>query len=465
MRAVLAPGADLDGFRRAVRGLVAAGVPPERASFATEAAPGLFADALPAEAPPVALPRPVSELIELVACHSDPERFALLYALVWRVLKGERQLLEVHSDPLVHRLERMRKSIRRDLHKMHAFLRFRQVLDGGEERYAAWFEPDHFIVEATAQFFVDRFRALRWSIHTPKGSLHWDREALVVGPPGRREDVPDTDAFEAGWLGYYESTFNPSRVNPTMMRAEMAKKYWHNLPEAVLIPGLIQQAPARARDMLAKQAEAPRHRDPLRAVAAMAAQDPATLDELNRIIAASEPLVPGATRAVLGEGPMSPRLAFVGEQPGDQEDLQGRCFVGPAGQLLDQALGEAGIERSQAYLTNAVKHFKFVQQGKRRLHQSPTTGEIKHYRWWLKKELGFVQPGFVVAMGGSAATALVGEVVQVMKHRGPAKFEGGQRGYIMPHPSYLLRLPDPAAKARAYAEFVEDLRRIRDLAA
>ena len=465
MRVVLAEGADLSGFRRAVRGLVAAAVPPKRVTWSTEALPGLFADAMPQDAPPLALPRAVADYTELVVCHRDPERYALLYELVWRVLHGERALLEVQSDPLVHRLERMRKAIRRDLHKMHAFLRFRLIEGGEGERYAAWFEPDHFIVEATAEFFVERFRGLVWSIVTPVGTLHWDRERLVVGPPGRREDVPDSDAFEEGWLGYYESTFNPSRVNPTMMRAEMPKKYWRNMPEASLIPGLIQQAPARAREMLAKQAEAPRHRDPLRAVAAMAAQEPATLEELNRIIAASAPLVPGATRAVLGEGPMNPALAFVGEQPGDQEDQQGRCFVGPAGQLLDEAFAEAGVERGQAYLTNAVKHFKFVQQGKRRLHQSPTTGEIKHYRWWLRKELGFVQPGFVVAMGGSAATALVGEVVQVMKYRGPAKFEGGQRGYIMPHPSYLLRLPDPAAKARAYAEFVEDLRRIRDLAA
>jgi DNA polymerase len=460
----LRDGADLDRFRQAARALVAEGLPPEVVSWGSAATPGLFAAEAPAEAPPLALPRAVAAFIEPVVCHRDPERYGLLYSLIWRVAQGERALAEVSSDPLVHRLERMRKAIQRDLHKMHAFLRFRVMEDPAGERFMAWFEPDHFILEATAGFFVERFRALRWSIVTPIGSLHWDREALTLGPPGTRADVPESDAFEEGWRGYYASTFNPARVNPTAMRAEMPKKYWHNMPEAALIPDLIRAAPARTREMIAKQAAQPRRRDPLRAVAAMADQAPPTLAALNALIVAADPLVPGATRAVLGEGPEGATLAFVGEQPGDQEDLQGRCFVGPAGQLLDRAMAEAGIERPRAYLTNAVKHFKFVQQGKRRIHQSPTTGEVKHYRWWLKQELGFVGPKLVVALGGSAALALTGEVVPVMRHRGRARFEGGQAGYIMPHPSYLLRLPDEDARARAYEDFLADLRAIRAMA-
>jgi DNA polymerase len=460
----LRDGADLDGFRQAARGLVAEGVPPEAVTWGSAAIPGLFAAAAPVDAPPLALPRAVAEFIQPVVCYRDPERYGLLYSLIWRVLHGERALAEVPSDPLVHRLERMRKAIRRDLHKMHAFVRFRQVEDPTGERFAAWFEPEHYILEATADFFVERFRSLRWSIVTPIGTLHWDREALTLGPPGTRAEVPESDAFEEGWLGYYASVFNPARVNPTAMRAEMPKKYWHNMPEAALIPELIRDAPARMREMIAKQAAEPRRRDPVRAVENMARQAPPTLAALNALISATEPLVPGATRAVLGEGPEGATIAFVGEQPGDQEDLQGRCFVGPAGQMLDRAMGEAGIERSRAYLTNAVKHFKFVQQGKRRIHQSPTTGEVKHYRWWLRQELDFVKPKLVVALGGSAVLALTGEVVPVMRHRGRAKFEGGQAGYIMPHPSYLLRLPDEDAKARAYEAFVADLRAIRAIA-
>jgi uracil-DNA glycosylase family protein len=192
-------------------------------------------------------------------------------------------------------------------------------------------------------------------------------------------------------------------------------------------------------------------------------ENPQTLDELNRIIAAAKPLVPGATRAVLGEGPLAPSIAFVGEQPGDQEDLAGRPFVGPAGQLLDEALGAAGIDRGGVYVTNAVKHFKYEQQGKRRIHQSPTAGEVKHYRWWLMTELGFVRPRLVVALGGTAGLALTGKPVSVTKARGPAQFDTFP-GYITVHPSYLLRLPDAAAKSAAYAAFVDDLRQAHLLA-
>ena len=193
------------------------------------------------------------------------------------------------------------------------------------------------------------------------------------------------------------------------------------------------------------------------------AREPKTLEELNAIIAEAGPLVPGATRAVFGEGPAHAAIAFVGEQPGDQEDRQGRPFVGPAGQLLTRALGEAGIERSEAYLTNAVKHFKFEQRGKRRIHVKPTAGEVKHYRPWLLKELDLVRPKLVVALGATAVLALAGKAVPITRARGQARF-GDRAGFITVHPSYLLRLPDEETKRRAYEEFLRDLSRIRDLA-
>ena len=191
--------------------------------------------------------------------------------------------------------------------------------------------------------------------------------------------------------------------------------------------------------------------------------NPQTLEELNRIIAASEPFVQGSKRAVLGEGPEGARIAFVGEQPGDQEDLQGRPFVGPAGLLLDRAMGEADIDRRKTYVTNAVKHFKFEQRGKRRLHQKPTAGEVKRYRGWLKKELELVHPALVVALGATAVLALAGRSLPISRSRGKANFDG-QPGYITVHPSYLLRIPDEADRRQAYAEFVADLKKIKVLA-
>ena len=449
-------GADQDGFRDAVRRLVALGVSPALVTWSDGG--GLF-DQVPAgSAPAVWLPKPVAELARLVVCHTDPERYALLYRLIWRIRHGERDLLEVASDPLVHRLNGMAKAVRRDVHKMHAFVRFRRIETAEGERWVSCFEPDHFIVEAVASFFVNRFRGMDWSILTPKGSLHWDRRELAIGPPATPAAAAAPDAFEAHWRGYYESTFNPARLNPDLMRKEMPTRYWKNLPEAQSIPALRREAHGRVEAMVARAAADARKREPRKAVAAMAEQGFASLAELNRAIETSRPPAPFSPRAVLGEGPMGPRLALVGEQPGDQEDLQGRPFVGPAGQLLDRALAEAGIAREALYVTNAVKHFKHELRGRRRIHQSPTSGEVKHYRWWLQQELDFVQPGLVVALGASATQALAGRPLPVAANRGPALFDG-RTGWITVHPSYLLRLPDPAGQARAYAAFVDDLRR------
>jgi DNA polymerase len=462
VRMPLQTGADLDGFRLAVRRLVARGVPPDSVEWNAGTQSTLFGEAAGGEdaAPPLSLPRAAGELIELVVCHRDPQRFALLYRLIWRLLHGERSLLEVQSDPLVHRLEAMRKSVLRDLHKMHAFLRFRETTDpDGGERFVAWFEPEHDILAAAAEFFVDRFRSMRWSILTPGGSLHWDRESLTVGPPTRKSDAPDGDAFEAAWRRYYESTFNPARANPKAMRQHMPRKYWRNLPETEAIPEMLRTAPQRVQEMIARGAALPAKRDPALAVAAMGAQEPRSLKELNRLIAASEPLTPGADRAVLGEGPIGADIAFVGEQPGDQEDREGRPFVGPAGRLLDSVLAEVGIDRTKVYVTNAVKHFKYEPRGERRLHKKPNPGEVKRYRWWLLKELELARPRFVVALGGTALLGLTGKPLSVMKVRGPIRFDGFP-GYATVHPSYLLRLPDPIAKRQATDAFRQDLAQV-----
>lgn len=191
--------------------------------------------------------------------------------------------------------------------------------------------------------------------------------------------------------------------------------------------------------------------------------EPRSLKALHRLIAETKPLTGFAARAVLGEGPLHPNLALVGEQPGDQEEVAGRPFVGPAGKLLDRALAEAGLDRASVYVTNAVKHFKFEQRGKRRLHSKPNAGEVKHYRWWLEKELDFVKPKVTVAMGSTAILALAGKAVPIAKNRGAAEF-GGRRVFITVHPSSLLRIPDTASRHRAFAQFVSDLRAAEQLA-
>jgi uracil-DNA glycosylase family protein len=171
------------------------------------------------------------------------------------------------------------------------------------------------------------------------------------------------------------------------------------------------------------------------------------------------PLWKNATQTVFGEGPPHAPLMLVGEQPGDKEDIAGKPFVGPAGQMLDRALEEAGIDRDKVYVTNAVKHFKFVLRGKFRLHQKPTTLEIKACRPWYERELASIKPDLVVAMGATAAQSVFGKITPINKNRGRLiDLEDGIKALVTVHPSYLLRLPDEDAKAREYERFVDDLK-------
>lgn len=164
------------------------------------------------------------------------------------------------------------------------------------------------------------------------------------------------------------------------------------------------------------------------------------------------------TQTVFGEGPVNAPVVLVGEQPGDREDIEGRPFVGPAGQMLDRALVAAGVAREAVYVTNAVKHFKNQPRGKKRLHKTPDTKEIEICRFWLDRELALIDPRLVVAMGGSAARALAGKAVTIGRLRGQTMhWPNGRAGLVTVHPSYLLRLPDPQARHAAFDAFVADL--------
>jgi DNA polymerase len=454
---------DLQTWRAAARALALAGTPPDQTLWSVGASTDLFAGDAPAPPATVAftVPRALLELACTAIQARDPERFALLYALVWRAHRGEKHILEDVADPLVQRVQRLAQAVRRDTHKMRAFLRFRAVEEDGATRYVAWFEPSHFIVEANAPFFVRRFATMTWSILTPYRSAHWNGADLTFGPGADPSEVPDDDRLEAYWRAYFSSIFNPARLKIGAMTSEMPKKYWRNLPEAAAIPDLIRTARGRTTAMVDTPVFSPerapsRHR----VTAARAPQSAGTLAALAEEAAACQrcPLWQPATQTVFGAGPATARMMLVGEQPGDQEDLAGAPFVGPAGKMLDRALIEAGIDRSNVYVTNAVKHFKFEPRGKRRIHATPNAGEIQACRWWLDQERALVRPGVIVLLGASAAHAVLGRTVSITRERGrPIALDGAQ-AVITAHPSYLLRLPDEAAKAAQYENFVADLR-------
>jgi len=417
------------------------------------------------------VPRAFVDVAQEVILHRSADRFDLMYRLLWR-LRDEPDLLKVVSDRDVADAMERAKNVSRASHKMKAFVRFRAVQDEDGEAFVAWFEPAHRVLEKTAGFFVRRFTTMRWSILTPDGSCFWDGEALSFGPPASAADAPQDDEIEEFWKTYYASTFNPARLKVQTMQGEMPKRYWKNLPEAALIPELVAASRARTEVMVASQPSEPNAR--LAKAIARSVRDgsweegfvASDLEELRHGVQACRrcPLYRDATQGVCGEGPKAAKLMIVGEQPGDQEDLAGRPFVGPAGQVLDAALEEAGIDRAEVYVTNAVKHFKHEPRGKRRLHKTPTTSEVSACRWWLDQERRLVRPKVTLALGGTASLGVLGRKVAVTQERGQRlSLSDGSAAMITVHPSYLLRIPDAEAKVRERAAFVRDLKAVREL--
>nr|WP_040609777.1 UdgX family uracil-DNA binding protein [Pseudooceanicola batsensis] len=414
----------------------------------------------PGTAHALTVPRAFLDLARTVVWHADPERFARLYAFLWRLAERP-ALIRDTADPGLVRLRQMEKNVRRCAHKMKAFVRFRDIAPGstGRRRFAAWFEPTHHTLEPTAPFFARRFADMDWIIATPDITARHENGTLTFGPGAQKPDLPQ-DAAEELWGTYFCNIFNPARVKVSAMTSEMPRKYWHNLPEARHIPGLIAGAEARVREMAARAPTLP----PVRAariaerLAGTGVDRVMDFEALHRRAAEENREVPdGYGRIVLGEGPGDAPLMIVGEQPGDAEDRAGRPFVGPSGQLLDREAAAAGLDRSAAYVTNAVKRFKFVQRGKRRLHQPPDRTEIEHGRWWLDHEIALVRPRLILAMGGTAAESLTGSRTGLLKRRG--RIEETDRGpvFLTVHPSYILRLPDPARKKDETERFREDL--------
>ncbi|MDI1295369.1 MAG: UdgX family uracil-DNA binding protein, partial [bacterium] len=390
---------DFEGWRAAARALASHDIAPEDIAWRVEGDSGdLFNGAATPPPPSIdggafPVPRGFVALAGMAARHSDPARFALLYTLLLRIRHQPASFTD-QADPLVRRIEDLAKSVRRDIHKMHAFVRFREIqAQDGAPWFVAWFEPDHHIVRVSANFFIDRFASMRWSILTPALCLHWDGVTLREGPGAIRADAPSGDPVEETWKRYYAATFNPARLKVKAMLKEMPRKYWANMPETALIGQLIAGAHGREMAMVEQ------FRDRMDEEAAAAALPQRTWVQLRDEASACTrcALHRCATQTIFGEGPTQARLMFVGEQPGDQEDLAGRAFVGPAGQIFDRALGEAGIDRSRAYVTNAVKHFKFEQRGKRRLHARPNGGEVQACRWWLDQERALIRPSLTIA--------------------------------------------------------------------
>jgi len=447
LRVTLGRPDHVEGWRSAARAAALAGIAPDGIAWTVEGETGdLFGsgggDVLPAPVlPPFTVPKRFLDLADSVILHRDPQRFGLLYTMLVR-LRDRPQAIDDEADPLRRRLDLLAKEVRRDIHKMRAFVRFREV-DG---TYVAWFEPAHHIVRANAGFFARRFTTMRWSILTPELTIHWDGETLREAPGASRGDAPVGDPVEDLWKGYYAAIFNPARLKVGTMLKEMPRRYWANMPETALIPQLVAGAQAREAQMVERivTGNMAKSLDALREEAAHCTRCG---------------LYKCATQTVFGEGPSDADVMIVGEQPGDQEDLAGKPFVGPAGQMLDRALEQAEIDRSRVYVTNAVKHFKFEPRGKRRIHAKPNGGEISACRWWIDQERAILRPKQVILLGTTAIHSLMGKALTLTSQRGRDLLlpDGGVARATI-HPSFLLRMPDKSRTAEEFAMFVADLK-------
>lgn len=505
---------DFDAWRAAARDALLAGYRPEELDLQDASLPAPLSLALALEEAPTgtSYPRPRTskaflDSAKIAAVHRDPQRWNLLYRILYR-LQTEPDLLKVETDDDVTQLIRLEAQVHRDLHKMHAFVRFRKVLEPGDpnerptvidepllvdpdphahhlvletptpfgpvkseiescppqdptpdadcEHFIAWYQPDHRILPLAAPFFADRFAIMRWTILTPDASVSWDPIAkrLTFSPGLPRESAPAEDELETLWRSYYASIFNPARLNPETMRSEMPVRYWKNLPEVALLPTLITQSKTRVATMVSQQQAQP------------TAQPFVPEDHTLFALAAALPSCKGcdlychATQVVGGRGPGKAALMLVGEQPGDQEDKQGEPFVGPAGGVLNSVLEDLRIPRSEVFVTNAVKHFKFIQRGKFRLHQSPRMSEISACRPWLLAEIDAVKPKVVLCLGASASKSLLGGTFALMKDHGKQfSTPFAERVFATIHPSAVLRGRDETNRHQLRAFLAEDLQR------
>jgi DNA polymerase len=511
MKHVLVPP-DFDAWRAAARDALHAGYLPDEIDLQDSTVPAPLSLALEMDDAPHGTPIPhprVSkaflEAANVAAVHRDAQRWNLLYRILYR-MQSEADLLRIETDEDVAKLLSLEAQVKRDLHKMHAFVRFRKVLEPGDpaprpvvvdepvlvgaaagdhhllletptpfgpvqseieqcappqpvpdedcEHFIAWYQPDHRILPMAAPFFAERFSIMRWTILTPDASVSWDPalKKLNFAPGVPRESAPAEDELEGLWRSYYASIYNPARLNPGAMRSEMPVRYWKNLPEVQALPALITQSQTRVNNMVTKQQSQP------------TAQP--FLPE-SRTLQAIEAALPGckgcelychATQVVPGRGHSRAALMLVGEQPGDQEDKQGEPFVGPAGGVLDRILEELRIPRSETYVTNAVKHFKFVHRGKLRLHQAPRMAEIMACRPWLLAEIEAVQPKIVLCLGASAAKSLLGGTFALMRDHGKllsTPFMDKVMATI--HPSAVLRARDEASRHQLRQFLADDL--------
>lgn len=396
------------------------------------------------------------EEARMVSCFRDNSTWALLYRIAFRLVYENKKLLDDFLDKDVIEFQRKRQLVSRDIHKMKAFVRFKEVPTDDGVVYVAWHRPDHRITRLAASFFKDRFNGMKWIIMTEDETINWDGEEITFSAGVPEHEAKLFDEKEDLWKTYYKAIFNPARIKISAMKKELPVRHWKTLPETELITELLDEAPERLKEFYDSQRTAPQE--------ALERKFP-TLSALNASLEKCRAcgICEKSNGPVFGEGPSQAKIVFVGEQPGDEEDLKKRPFIGPAGQLLMDAFQQTGIDRSEHYLTNAVKGFKWLPKQHMRWHKGASLAEVATCRPWLKQELELVKPEILVCLGRTPAHSVLGKMVKISDVRG--KFfetQFAKKTIILPHPAAILRT-DPMEKDQAYADFLIDLEKVAKL--
>lgn len=454
--------ADFESFRRWARQALARNLAPAEIALGAEYGGNGFQQSLfrscgeggrPPAHPLVIKPREI-RIFETVSMHSCETQWQLMYRLLWRMRNGEPEILMNPADSDRLTLERLYGQVRRDIHKMHAFVRFKKLEQRREHpAFLAWHQPDHYVLKAALPFFVKRFGDKPFAIFTPYLGAVWDTLTVrfVDGMPAQ----PDwKDSAEDLWRAYYSAIFNPARIKLKMMKREMPVRYWRSMPETSLIEKLVADAPRRLSEM-ATQHKAIAHPPVV-----------TTLEQLRGAASSCKvcPWAHTACQTVFGDGAPDASIVLVGEQPGDIEDKQGVPFCGPAGGVLREIIKSIGLKPDQVYVTNAVKHFKFERRGKRRLHQRPSGEDILACKPWLMAELQLLRPQVALCLGKTAAQAVLGASVAIKDasdlYDGPL----GVKVLVTFHPSAVLRAQDVQRATSIRAAIRLALTRAKDIA-
>jgi uracil-DNA glycosylase len=439
---------DFESWRAVARQLLTDGVPPSeiRMMDCEQDSTLWTADFVDGSGSPdsqIVVPRQFLEIAKHVARHINPLRWQLLYSVLWR-LRQNRELLKVESDDEVKTVLFMEQQVRRDLERMQASVKFDRIqIERGHERLIAWHRPDYAIVELAAPSFTERFARAAWSILTPYRSAHWDPESkgLEFGSGVPRFTMPTKEELKQLWLAQRGIEMQPVRKQPQPAWVESGERQLQSV-----FGGLLHaQRATGAKSFVPNSLE---------------------LSVLNGAVQSCHgcELHTCATQAVFGVGPADARIMLVGEQPGNDEDSAGKPFVGPAGKLLDRALMEAGIEREEVYITNAVKHFKFERRGSKRIHRTPQMTEIKACKPWLEAEIRAVKPEIIVCLGATAAKSILNLQNLLMKHRGQTfSSPYAEKVIATIHPSAILRVQDPLTSEQLFQTLCRDLRLAREV--